>query len=180
DPGYEFMLEKEFVKISGGKSRRTVYKPYFVRRKAEMTGETLARAHEELNTMTGGHEISITLKHAGGERMAFLFNEYSGRNMAIVLDNTLLTPSLDSGILPGITRQTVLEMASSLGIKAVARKIALEELCRAQEAFLTNSAIEIMPPTCVGEQPIGRGQPGTLTRQLMDAYKETVRQSPQN
>ncbi|MEI6211149.1 MAG: protein translocase subunit SecD [bacterium] len=110
DPSYEFMLEKEFVKIAGGKNRRTVYRPYFVRRKAEMTGETLARAHEELNTMTGGHEISITLKRQGGERMAYLFNEYSGRHMAIVLDNTLYSaPTLNregehiSGVMSGCT-----------------------------------------------------------------------------
>ena len=89
DPSYEFMLEKEFLKEAGGKSKRTVYRPYFVRRKAEMTGETLASAHDELDTMTGGHQIAITLKPAGGERMAYLFNEYSGRNMAIVLDNSL-------------------------------------------------------------------------------------------
>ena len=89
DVSYEFMLEKEFLKENGGNVKRTVYRPYFVRRKAEMTGETLASAHEELDTMTGGHSISITLKRAGGERMAYLFNEYSGRHMAIVLDNTL-------------------------------------------------------------------------------------------
>lgn len=110
DPSYEFMLEKEFVKISGGKTKRTVYRPYFVRRKAEMTGETLSRAQEELNTMTGGHEITISLKRKGGERMAFLFNEYSGRNMAIVLDNTLYSaPTLNregehiSGAMSGCT-----------------------------------------------------------------------------
>ena len=89
DPSYEFMLEKEFVKESGGNTKRTVYRPFFVRRKAELTGETLKRAHDELDTMTGGHTISIELKQAGGERMAYLFNEYAHRNMAIVLDNTL-------------------------------------------------------------------------------------------
>ncbi|MEI8242703.1 MAG: protein translocase subunit SecD [bacterium] len=108
DPAYEFMLEKEFVKEAGGKARRIVYRPYFVRRKAEMTGETLSRAHEELDTMTGGHQISITLKRAGGERMAYLFNEFAGRHMAIVLDNTLYSaPVLNekreriSGVMSG-------------------------------------------------------------------------------
>ena len=96
DPSYEFMLQKDVLKENGGKARRTVYKPFFVRRKAEMTGETLARANDELDTMSGGHSIAISLKKAGGERMAYLFNEYSGRNMAIVLDNTLYSaPTLN-------------------------------------------------------------------------------------
>jgi SecD/SecF fusion protein len=110
DPSYEFMLEKEFVKEGGGKSRRTVYRPYFVRRKAEMTGEILASAREEMNPMTGGHQIALSLKPAGGERMAYLFNEYSGRYMAIVLDNTLYSaPTLNkdgehiSGVMSGCT-----------------------------------------------------------------------------
>jgi SecD/SecF fusion protein len=89
DPLYEFMLEKDFLKEGGGKIQRVIYRPYFVRRKAEMTGDLVARAQEEMNTMTGGHEISLALKRAGGEVMTRLFNDKSGYHLAIVLDGTL-------------------------------------------------------------------------------------------
>ncbi len=89
DPSYEFMLEKDFARENGIKSKRVVYRPFFVRRKAEMTGDILASARDEMNSNTGGHQVSLSLKRAGGERMAYLFNEYAGRYMAIVLDNTL-------------------------------------------------------------------------------------------
>ena len=68
----------------------------------------------------------------------------------------------------------VLELASTLGIEARERKITLEELLQADEAFLTNSLIEIMPLTQVSGQNIGSGKPGVQTRKLMAAYKEQV------
>jgi SecD/SecF fusion protein len=111
DPTYEFMMEKEYLRgTDGAKTKRVVYRPYFVRRKAEMTGEVVARAHDEIDTMSGGHQIGLTLKHAGGERMARLFNDYAGRHLAIVMDNTLYcAPTLNvkgehiSGVMSGCT-----------------------------------------------------------------------------
>ena len=100
--------------------------------------------------------------------------EGSTSNIFMMSGNTLLTPSQDNGILPGITRETVLEIAPSLGVEAVERKIAPEELLQADEAFLTNSLIEIMPLTQVSGQNIGSGRSGALTQQLIDVYKELV------
>jgi len=89
DPTYEFMLEKDFAIEGAHRTQRIVYRPYFVRRKAEMTGETLKNARTEINPNTGSNEINLELKHEGGVRMARLFNEYAGRCLAIVLDGTL-------------------------------------------------------------------------------------------
>jgi len=100
--------------------------------------------------------------------------EGSTSNIFLISDNTLLTPSQDSGILPGITREVVLEIAASSNIQAVERKISPEELLQAKEAFLTNSLLEIMPLTQVSEQNIGSGKASAITQQLMDAYKELV------
>jgi D-alanine transaminase len=64
-----------------------------------------------------------------------------------------------------------------LGIKTIERKIALEELLQADEAFFTSSLIEIMPLTHVGEQSVGSGRAGIVTQKLMMAYKKLVEQS---
>lgn len=118
-------------------------------------------------------------KLAGADE-AILLNEHgflaegSMSNIFLVSDNALLTPSEDSGILLGITREVVLELAPSLDIKTTERKIALKELLQADEAFFTNSLIEIMPLTQVDEQNIGSGRAGAVTQRLIAAYKELV------
>ncbi len=101
--------------------------------------------------------------------------EGSTSNIFLVSGNALLTPSEDSGILPGITREVVLELAASLSIKTMERKIALEELIQADEAFFTNSLIEIMPFTQLSGQKIGSGKAGTVTQRLTAAYQGLVK-----
>lgn len=101
--------------------------------------------------------------------------EGSTANIFLVSKGELSTPSLESGILPGITREAVLEIARDLNIKTVERQVELGELSRAEEAFVTNSIIEVMPLTWLNGEPIGTGKPGKLTRNLMAAYKELVK-----
>jgi len=100
--------------------------------------------------------------------------EASMSNIFLVAEGTLKTPGLDSGILPGITRETVLELASQLGISTLEHNIMLDELFQAQEAFLTNSLIEVMPLTGIDGKPVASGKPGPLTRRLMATYKRLV------
>jgi len=104
-----------------------------------------------------------------------LLAEASMSNIFLVTDGILRTPGQESGILPGITRQTILELASQLGINTLEHDIGLDELFHAQEAFLTNSLIEVMPLTEVDGKPVGSGRPGSLTRRLMVAYKKMIR-----
>jgi len=101
--------------------------------------------------------------------------EGSTANIFLVSEGELSTPSLESGILPGITREVVLEIARDLNIKMVERQVELGELSGAEEAFVTNSIIEVMPLTRLNGEPIGTGKPGKLTRNLMAAYKELVK-----
>jgi len=100
--------------------------------------------------------------------------EGSTSNIFLVSGGELSTPSLESGILPGITREAVLEIARDSNIKTVERQVELGELSRAEEAFVTNSIIEVMSLTRFNGEPIGTGKPGKLTRNLMAAYKELV------
>ena len=101
--------------------------------------------------------------------------EGSTANIFLVSGGELITPSLESGILPGITREAVLEIARDLNIKTVERQVELKELSRAEEAFVTNSIVEVMPLTWLNGEPIDTGKPGKLTRNLMAAYKELVK-----
>ena len=106
-----------------------------------------------------------------------LLAEASMSNVFLVTYGTLKTPGQESGILPGITREVVLELASQLAINTLEQDIRLGELFHVQEAFLTNSLIEVMPLTEVDGKPIGYGKPGPVTERLIATYKKTVRMS---
>jgi len=88
---------------------------------------------------------------------------------------SVITPREESGLLPGITRGVVLELVTSLGLKAYKRRISLNELMGADEAFLTNSLIEIMPLVEIDGRRIGRGNPGPVTQRIHKAYKNLVK-----
>jgi len=100
--------------------------------------------------------------------------EGSTSNIFLVSRGTLTTPSEESGCLPGITRQVVIELAQELGLKVAEREVRLEELLNADEAFLTGSLIELMPLTEVNGKPIDKGKRGKVTERLMATYKEAV------
>jgi len=101
-----------------------------------------------------------------------LLAEASMSNIFLVSDGILRTPGEESGILPGITRGVILELALKLGIKALEEDIRPSELFQAQEVFLTNSLIEVMPLTEIEGKPIAPGRPGALSRRLLAAYRK--------
>jgi branched-subunit amino acid aminotransferase/4-amino-4-deoxychorismate lyase len=118
---------------------------------------------------------------AAGFEEAILLNEKgfvaeaAGSNLFIVREDILQTPGKNSGALPGITRGVVLELADGLGIPAREKVITKEEVTQANEIFLTNSLIEIMPVSRVGEKEVGRSQAGGITALLQEAYRGLVR-----
>jgi len=122
---------------------------------------------------------------AAGMDESLLVNEHgfitegSLSNVFFVSHTGLVTPSLSSGILPGITRQVVMELADALGINVAQGEVRLEDLGQFDEAFLTNSVMELMPLVEVRDNAgkivtIGSGKPGKLTKRLMAAYREMV------
>jgi branched-chain amino acid aminotransferase len=100
--------------------------------------------------------------------------EASSSNLFLVANSALKTPGLESGILPGITRGVILKLAAELRIKLVETDISPEELMSAEESFITNSMIEIMPLTTIDGQVIGSGKPGPVAGRLMTAYRGRV------
>ena len=115
-----------------------------------------------------GADEAILLNESG------LLCEGSTNNIFLVSKGNLTTPDVESGCLPGITRQVVIELAKELGLKVAEREVRLEELFRADEAFLTSSLIELMPLTEVNGKSIGESKRSKVTERLMAAYKEAV------
>jgi len=100
--------------------------------------------------------------------------EGSGSNVFLVMGDDLLTPSVQSGALPGITRQVVLELAAEVGLGAKEAEVEPEALFHATEAFLTSSLKEVMPLTRLDGRAIGSGQPGPVSVRLRRLYRELV------
>lgn len=102
--------------------------------------------------------------------------EGSMTNIFLVRSGELITPSIESGVLPGITREAVLEIARTLNIKTSERQAELQEMVEADEAFVTNSILELMPLTRFQGRPVGSGRPGPVTKRLLAAYRELVQE----
>jgi branched-subunit amino acid aminotransferase/4-amino-4-deoxychorismate lyase len=105
--------------------------------------------------------------------------EGGNSNAFFVRDGGLVTPSLACGILAGITREVVMELAAKLDIKISEQDIRLTDLAGFEEAFLTSSIIEVMPLVAVRKLngravTFGNGKPGDVTKHLMAAYREMV------
>ena len=95
-------------------------------------------------------------------------------NIFLVSEGKVITPSVKSGILPGITRAAILELIPQLGIEISEREIEVRELREAGESFLTNSLREVVPLTQVDGHLIGEGKPGRITRMITEAYSRLV------
>ncbi|MFP6742452.1 MAG: aminotransferase class IV [Alphaproteobacteria bacterium] len=100
----------------------------------------------------------------------------SAANLFMVEGGALLTPAIDHGALPGITRAVVMALAAANGIEAVEAAVTPERLAAAAEAFLTNSLIGVRPLVAVDGGTIGSGTPGPITRTIEEAYVATLRQ----
>ncbi|MCI0498799.1 MAG: aminotransferase class IV [Planctomycetales bacterium] len=95
-------------------------------------------------------------------------------NVFLVKEGMLYTPPVETPVLPGIARRTVLEIAQAQNIPCRQQPLHIGDLLGAEEVFLTNVIMEILPVTAVEARTIGTGKPGPLTRKLSAAYKDTL------
>lgn len=91
-------------------------------------------------------------------------------NLFWVKGGTISTPSLDCGILDGITRDIVLTLARETGLPVQEGHFGVEALHQAEECFLTNTSMELMPVTTFEHRPVGSGKPGPITHQLQTQF----------
>lgn len=101
--------------------------------------------------------------------------EGAASNLFAVVDGVLLTPPKGNAILPGITRDLVLELALTHRIPAAERSVPLDQLRHASEIWLTSSTREVLPVIELDGQPVGAGEPGPLWKQ-MNAIYQTYKQ----
>ncbi len=120
--------------------------------------------------MAAGADDALLLNDKG-----FLAESSTG-NVFIVNQGVVITPPVASGILPGITRGVILELAKSLNIGVQETEINPTELFDADEAFITNSMIEIMPLSNVDGRPIHSREQSVVTQSLADSYRALVLQ----
>ncbi|HEX3047237.1 MAG TPA: aminotransferase class IV, partial [Bacillota bacterium] len=102
--------------------------------------------------------------------------ECTGDNIFIIKDNILKTPAAYHGALAGITRDVVLEIGNSLGLKPVETTLTRFDLYNADECFLTGTGAEIIPVVTVDQVMIGDGRPGVLTGKVITSFKEMISQ----
>jgi branched-chain amino acid aminotransferase len=124
----------------------------------------------KIEGLQAGCEEALMLNHKGEVA------ECTGDNVFLVKRGQLLTPPIDAGILEGITREAVIELAAEAGIAVREIPLTRHDVYIADECFLTGSAAEIVPVVKVDSRRIGDGRPGPLTRQLMTRFHEVTRQ----
>jgi len=95
-------------------------------------------------------------------------------NIFIVKDSCLITPSLASGLLNGITRQSILKIAQIQGIEVREEILTMHDIYTCDECFCTATRIEILPIVWVDGRVINAGQPGPVTTELVSSFKELV------
>ena len=101
-------------------------------------------------------------------------SEAPGENIFIVRNNQLVTPSLASSALEGITRDSILRIGKDLDMDVVERDITRSELIISDEIFLTGTAAEITPIISMDSVKIGNGKPGDITKKMMQEYTDIV------
>ena len=102
--------------------------------------------------------------------------ECSQSNFFIVRGRRVITPPLEAGLLPGITRAFVLEMASDEGFQAVEEAVSVADVRAADEAFITGTTREITPVVQIDTHRIGSGRPGPVSQRLLAAFHARVEQ----
>jgi branched-chain amino acid aminotransferase len=130
------------------------------------------------NLMNSALAAQEALKRGGFEA---LMRNYRGEltectqsNFFIVKNGAALTPPLESGLLPGITREFIFDLGRDNGIDVREQVLRDDDLFGADEAFLTSTTREIVPIVTVDDRTIGHGKPGTVTVKLLKAFRDRI------
>ena len=124
----------------------------------------------KIEAIRAGVFEAIMLNHKGEVA------ECTGDNLFIVKKGVLKTPPSDSGILEGVTRNMVLDLAKAAGIPTVECGLTRHDVYIADECFLTGTAAEIIGVTKVDGRPIGTGTPGPVTKLLRERYQAVTKE----
>ena len=132
---------------------------------AKATGVYLNSMLAVTEANKGGYEEAIMLTHDG------YVADGSGENVFVVRDGVLYTPDLSAGILPGLTRDTIIQIAQDLGHTVVEKNLIRSDLHIADELFMCGTAAEVTPICEIDDVVIGVGP---VTKEIQKAYLDTV------
>jgi branched-chain amino acid aminotransferase len=118
----------------------------------------------KMEALLGGYSEGIALDTNG------YVSEGSGENLFLVMNGKLYTTPLGASVLPGITRDTVIQLAEEMGLKVAEQLIPREMLYIADELFFTGTAAEISPIRSVDKIKVGEGKRGPITKKLQDIF----------
>ena len=130
--------------------------------------------HKTLNFLTNYLIKKEAVDH--GYHDAIILNtnnqvtECAVSNVFIVEKNAVITPALKTNILPGITRKIILRLCKESGISVSEEAFGMERVLAAEEIFVTNSLMEVMPVSKIDGKPAGKAIPGVITKMLQDRY----------
>ncbi|AVP96002.1 branched chain amino acid aminotransferase [Ahniella affigens] len=124
-----------------------------------LSGQLIAREARRL-----GFGEGIALASTG------LLSEGAGENLFLVFDGKLYTTPVSAAILNGITRNTIMVLAKSMGIEVIEQDLPREYLYLCDELFMCGTAVELTPIRSVDGKKIGSGEPGPLTRKMREAF----------
>lgn len=134
--------------------------------------------HKTLNYFGRLIALQQAQQNKAGEALWFTptnrLSEGSISNVFIVKGHKLMTPGLEWGVLPGIARKVVLELAQANGIESQQCELTIDDLFGADEVFLTNSIMELMPVRQIERHEVGDGKPGEMYRQLHELYRGEI------
>jgi branched-chain amino acid aminotransferase len=133
---------------------------------AKASGQYLNSILAKTESQKAGYEEAILLDERG------FVCEGSGENIFLVRDGEIVTPPHGAGILDGINRKSVIQIARDLGYTVVERDVARAELYLAEEVFLTGTAAELVPVREIDDHPIG--EPGEVTRHVQAKFNEAL------
>jgi branched-chain amino acid aminotransferase len=145
----------------------TRHHPNVMMTKAKISGNYANSVLAKTESVRLGFDEAIMLDPFG------FVAECTGENLFIVRDGALVTPTLASGALAGITRDSIMTIARDLGYEVREEQLLRHDLYLADEAFLTGTAAEVVPIRSVDDRVIG--DPGEMTRKLQETYLAAVR-----
>ena len=152
------------AKISPFRKPHSDATPSFAKAAGNYINSYLAGADATLD----GYEEAILLDQNG------YLAEGTGENIFVVRDGKLYTPGLESDILLGITRDSVIRIATDLGYTVIEKLVSVNELLTADEAFFTGTYAEIAPIKEVGHYTVGRSSPGPITAGILKAFAKAI------
>jgi branched-chain amino acid aminotransferase len=136
---------------------------------AKVCGNYLNGALAVMEAKLNGFDETIMLNEL------HMVAEGSGENIFLVRNGKILTPPLNAGILPGITRDSIMVLSKEMGYELVEQNFSRAELYSADELFFTGTAAEVTPIREVDRRLVGDGSPGPMTKALQSRFLDIVR-----